>query len=159
MKKGAGLALLGGLVGSIAGASATGAKLNKKVNIERTYAQKHLMIMQMFNQWVIVKQEGKNLVKYFEDNDYKSIAIYGMSYLGERLLDELKDSGIEVKYAIDKNAENIYSEVDVKNLQDDLPKVDAIIVTAVYYYEEIEAELSGLVDYPVISLEDILYEV
>lgn len=162
MKKGMkslGALLLGGIAGGIAGVSATGTKLNKKVQLHRTYAQKHLLIMQMFNQWLIDKQEGKSLVKFFEDNEYKSIAIYGMSYLGERLLDELKDSGIEVKYAIDKNADNIYADVEIKRLEDDLPKVDAIIVTAVFFYDEIEEELSGLVDYPVISLEDVLYGV
>lgn len=162
MKKGMkslGALLLGGIAGGIAGVSATGTKLNKKVQLHRTYAQKHLLIMQMFNQWLIDRQEGKSLVKFFEDNEYKSIAIYGMSYLGERLLDELKDSGIEVKYAIDKNADNIYADVEIKRLEDDLPKVDAIIVTAVFFYDEIEEELSGLVDYPVISLEDVLYGV
>lgn len=162
MKKGMkslGALLLGGIAGGIAGVSATGTKLNKKVQLHRTYAQKHLLIMQMFNQWLIDRQEGKSLVKFFEDNEYKSIAIYGMSYLGERLLDELKDSGIEVKYAIDKNADNIYADVEIKRLEDDLPKVDAIIVTAVFFYDEIEEELSELVDYPVISLEDVLYGV
>lgn len=157
--KSLGALLLGGIAGGIAGVSATGTKLNKKVQLHRTYAQKHLLIMQMFNQWLIDKQEGKSLVKFFEDNEYKSIAIYGMSYLGERLLDELKDSGIEVKYAIDKNADNIYADVEIKRLEDDLPKVDAIIVTAVFFYDEIEEELSELVDYPVISLEDVLYGV
>ena len=157
--KSLGALLLGGIAGGIAGVSATGTKLNKKVQLHRTYAQKHLLIMQMFNQWLIDRQEGKSLVKFFEDNEYKSIAIYGMSYLGERLLDELKDSGIEVKYAIDKNADNIYADVEIKRLEDDLPKVDAIIVTAVFFYDEIEEELSELVDYPVISLEDVLYGV
>ena len=151
--------LIGGIAGSIAGVSVTGTKLNKKVKMQRTYAQKHLLIMQMFNQWVIDKQEGKSLVKFFEDNGYKSIAIYGMSYLGERLLDELKDSEIEVRYAIDRNADNIYAGIEVKNLEDELPEVDAIIVTAVYYFDEIEDELTQLVDYPVISLEDVLYGV
>lgn len=157
--KSIGALLLGGIAGGIAGASATGTKLNKKVQLHRTYAQKHLMIMQMFNQWLIDKQEGKSLTKFFENNEYKSIAIYGMSYLGERLLDELKDSGIEVRYAIDKNADNIYADIEIKTLEDDLPEVDAIIVTAVFFYDEIEEELAGLVDYPVISLEDVLYEV
>ena len=148
--------LLGGVVGGIAGASAVGNKLGKDVKREHTYAQKHLMIMRMFNQWLIDKQEGKNLASFFEVNGYKSIAIYGMSYLGERLVDELKGSGIEVKYAIDKNADNIYADIEVKQPTDDLPKVDAVVVTAVYFFDEIESELVELVDCPVISLKDVL---
>lgn len=159
MKRGIISFLLGGAVGGIAGASAVGKKLGKDVKGEHTYAQKHLMLMQMFNQWLIDKQEGKNLARFFEDKGYKSIAIYGMSYLGERLVDELKGSGIEVKYAIDKNADNIYADVEVKQPSDDLPEVDAVVVTAVYFFDEIESELAELVDCPVISLEDVLFEV
>lgn len=159
MKKGVLSFLLGGIVGGIAGVSAMGSKLGKDVKGERTYAQKHLMIMQMFNQWLIDKQEGKNLAQFFRDNGYKTIAIYGMSYLGERLVDELRDSGIEVKYAIDKNAENIYADVEIKQPTDNLPEVDAVIVTAVYFFDEIENALVKLIDCPIISLEDVLFEV
>lgn len=159
MKRGILSFLLGGAIGGIAGASAVGNRLSKDVKGERTYAQKHLLIMQMFNQWLIDKQEGKSLAVFFEDSGFKSIAVYGMSYLGERLVDELKGSEIEVKYAIDKNAENIDADIEVKPPSDDLPEVDAVVVTAVYFFDEIESELAGLVDCPVISLEDVLFEV
>lgn len=56
----------------------------------------------MMNQWVKVKQEGKNLSQYFEANNYKNIAIYGMSYAGETLEDELKNTNTCVKYSIEK---------------------------------------------------------
>lgn len=158
MKKGL-LSVISLLAGGIAGAVAVGTKLDKKVKTENTYAKKHLLIMQMYNQWLIDKQEGKNLASFFQGNGYQSIAVYGMSYLGERLVDELKDSGVEVKYAIDKNADNICADVEVKQPSDHLPKVDAVVVTAVYYFDEIESELIKLVDCPVISLEDVLYEV
>ncbi len=152
-------ALFGSVAGAAVGAAVAGKKSSKKAQVQRTYAEKHLLIMRMFNQWMILKQEGKSLEKYFRDNGYQSIAIYGMSYLGERLYDELKDSGIEVAYAIDKNADAIYADIDVKKMTDDLTKVDAVIVTAVYYFDEIEEELGELIDYPIISLEEILYEV
>lgn len=158
MKKGL-LSVISLIAGGVVGAVSVGAKLGKKVKAEHLYAQKHLMIMQMFNQWLIDKQEGKNLAGFFEDNGYKSIAVYGMSYLGERLVDELKGSGIEVKYAIDKNAENIYADIEVKRPTENLPKVDAVVVTAVYFFDEIENELTELMDCPVISLEDVLFEV
>lgn len=54
------------------------------------------------NQWVKIKQEGKNLSEYFEESWYKRIAIYGMNYAGETLVDELKDIGITIAYGIDK---------------------------------------------------------
>ncbi len=36
--------------------------------------------------------------------------------------------------------------------------VDAIVVTAITFYDEIKEELSRKIDCPIISLEDILYE-
>lgn len=122
-------------------------------------SDKHLALFLMMNQWVKVKQEGKNLASYFEQNEYQKIAIYGMSYAGETLVEELKDSNIEVKYGIDKNADSMYIDVDVLTIEDDLESVDAIVVTAITFFDEIEEKLSEKMDCPIISLEDILYEI
>jgi hypothetical protein len=37
--------------------------------------------------------------------------------------------------------------------------VDAIVVTAITFFDEIEEKLSEKIDCPIISLDDILYEV
>ena len=158
MKKGL-LSVHSLLAGGSAGLVSAGVKWNEKVKEEHMYAQKHLTIMQMFNQWLIVRQEGKNLAGFFKNNGFGTVAVYGMSYLGERLVDELRGSGIEVKYAIDKNAENICTDVEIKQPTDHLPDVDVVVVTAVYFFDEIESELVQRVDCPVISLEDVLFEV
>ena len=81
-----------------------------------------------------------------------------MSYVGERLYDELKDSDIEVKYAIDKNADGIYSDVEIVTPQEELKEVDAIVVTPVFYFDEIVEALEKKTESEVLSLEDILYE-
>jgi hypothetical protein len=107
--------------------------------------------------WVELKQEGKNLSEYFEFNEIRTIAIYGMRELGERLVRELEGSGIEIKYIIDQNVESIESSLPKCRPDDKLEKVDAIIVTAIYYYQDIEETLSQKVDYPIISLEDVVY--
>ena len=39
-----------------------------------------------------------------------------------------------------------------------LAPVDVIVVTAISYFDEIEEKLSERVDCPVVSLEDIVYE-
>lgn len=150
------MALVTGVLG---GAIGTGKYLNKKINVARTYSDKHLSLFLMMNQWVKVKQEGKNLAAYFEKNGYKNIAIYGMSYAGETLLEELRETQIQVVYGIDKNAENIYSDISILSLEDTLDDVDAIVVTAVTFFDEIEDELHKKVNCPILSLEDILYEV
>ena len=136
-----------------------GKKMSDKVKAENTLSVKHFRLMMVLNQWLAAKQEGKSLASFFEKNGYKKIAIYGMSHLGKRLVEELKGTDIEILYGIDKNADNIYSEFEMKTLEDDLPPVDVIVVTAVTYFDEIEAALEEKVDYSIISLEDILYEV
>ncbi len=145
-------------VGGVIGAVAMGKVMNRKVNGEHKLAEKHLGLMRVLDQWVAVKQEGKHLASYFEKNGYKKIAIYGMSYLGERLLNELKNSEIQVVYGIDRNADAIYSDIEVKTLEDELEPVDAIIVTAISFFDEIEYELENKVNCPVISIEDVLYD-
>lgn len=109
--------------------------------------------------WFVLKQRGRELFTYFEKNDYFQIAIYGMSDLGRYLLEELAGSHIQVLYGIDRRAEKLTVGLPVLTVEDTLPRVDAIIVTAVYFFDEIDALLRQKVDYPVISLEDVLYTI
>lgn len=158
MKKGT-IAALSTLGGVLAGVIGTGTISKKQVSKKTEKVYKFKSYYNMLNQWLILKQEGKSLAKYFSDNDYKTIAIYGMGEMGNRLYDELKDTQIEVKYAVDKNAASTYSELEVVDPEEDLETVDAIIVTAIFAFDEIEETLEEEVDFPIISLEDIVYEV
>ena len=96
---------------------------------------------------------------YFEQNGYRKIAVYGMSYAGETLINELKGTKIEVAYGIDKNADHIFTGINTVSPEDTLEKVDAIVVTAITFFAEIEEKLSKKNDYPIISLEEVLYGV
>ena len=158
MKKGV-LSALSALAGAVIGAGVIGKKKDKKTKKAWKMSDKHLALFLMMNQWVKVKQEGKNLSAYFEKNGYKKIAIYGMSFAGETLVDELRGSDVYVAYGIDQNAETIYTDVEVVTMENTLAEVDAIVVTAISFFDEIEEKLSEKIDCPVISLEDILYEV
>lgn len=157
MKKGA-ISVLSMLAGGLAGAGAIGKISNDKVNQVQKLSDKHLALFLMMNHWVNVKQEGKSLSLYFKDHGYKKIAIYGMSYAGETLVRELDNTEVEVVCGIDKK-ENLYTYIDVVSVDDPLPEVDAIVVTAITFFDEIEERLSAKVTCPIVSLEDILYEV
>lgn len=158
MKKGIS-ALFGMAVGAAAGGIAAGTTSAKKIReINEVRAKVHGLYM-AFDQWLQIRQEGKTLVEYFTRNGYKTVAVYGMKELGERLCDELKGSEVTVKYAIDKNADSLYADVDVVTPDDELEPVDVIVVTALYYFDEIEEMLSQKVECPIVSLEDVLYEV
>ena len=145
----------GAAAGSIAVRSASLKRFHK---MAENHAKLHMLYM-AFDQWLRIHQEEKTLVEYFEKNGYKTVAIYGMKELGERLYVELEGSDIKVKYIIDKNADQICADVDVITPDEKLEPVDVIVVTALYYFDEIEEMLGEEVDYPVVSLKNILKDI
>lgn len=153
------ISVLSALAGAVIGTSVAGKVTIESVNKERNMSDKHLALFLMMNQWVRVKQEGKNLSTYFEKKGYRKIAIYGMSYAGETLVHELKDTKVNVAYGIDKNADSIYAEVDVIGMEDCFDEVDVVVVTAITFFDEIEEKLQKKIKCPIISLEDILYDI
>lgn len=157
MKKGI-IAAISTVLGAAAGAVAVGKAASETTDKTRQMSEKHFVLYMLMNRWVEVKQEGKSLVDYFKKNNYKTIAIYGMNYTGERLLNELKDSEITVKYGIDQRADDMCTGIDLVTMNDELPEVDAVVVTPVFFFNEIQDKLSDKIDCPIISLEDILSE-
>ena len=158
MKKGI-ISALSMLTGVVAGAGTVGKIQGDKLAKSRSMSAKHMALFLMMNQWVKVKQEGKNLSAYLDKNGFKRVAIYGMSYAGETLIDELKDTGIEVAYGIDQRSDSLYADIDIVSIDDLQNDVDAIVVTAITFFDEIEEKINERVDCPIISLEDVLYEV
>lgn len=158
MKKGI-ISVLSALTGAVIGMGAAGKVISEEKDKAKSMSDKHLALFLMMNQWVKVKQNEKNLSEYFEKNDYQRIAVYGMSFAGKTLVDELKSTKTEVAYGIDKNADRIYSEINIVSMEDELELVDAVVVTAITFFDEIEQQLSKKIDCPVLSLEDILYEI
>lgn len=158
MKKGM-VSVLSTLTGAAIGAGTIGTMKEKEVQKWKDYSNKHLALYKMMCQWVTVKQRGANLADYFEKNGYRRIAIYGMSFAGDTLVGELENTSVKVVYGIDKNAASLYSEVDIVTMEDSLEEVDAVVVTAITFFEEISDALSAKIDCPIISLEDILYEI
>ena len=45
------------------------------------------------------------------------------------------------------------------SMDDDFIPVDAIVITAITFFDEIREEVLKKVDCPVVSLEDILYDI
>ncbi len=158
MKKGM-VSVLSLVTGAAAGAAAIGRMRGKTIEQKAKKVDKFKSYYNMLNQWLILKQEGKTLEKYFTDNNYKTIAIYGMGEMGNRLYDELKGTGVEVKYAIDKNAASTYSELDVIDPEEEFENVDVVVVSAIFDFDAIEEIVSEKIDCPVVSLEDVVYEV
>lgn len=153
------VSILSALMGAAVGAGVAGKDSMEKQRRLQAASDKHFALFQMMNQWVRVKQQGKNLSEYFEKAGYKNIAIYGMNYAGQTLVEELKNTETRVEYGIDRNADCIYADVDVVSGNETLEPVDVIVVTAITFFDEIETALSDKTECPIISLEDVLYGV
>lgn len=151
--------LIAVLGGAVAGAGWKAKNLNKTIKEKQGLSEKHFEMFLLMNQWTKLKQEGKNLKSFFEKKGYTSIAIYGLSYMGERLIEELRGSDIRVSYGIDKSGDGIYLDIETFTPDDDLECVDVIVVTPFYYFDAIKQELEKKMDCPIISIEEILYEV
>lgn len=118
----------------------------------------------VLSQWLNNNLEGKKIAEYLMKEKKKTIAIYGAGKLGELLYRELADSDIVVKCFIDKDASSLcygLDEISVKPIEKlhDEEGIDAIIVTPVFAYDEIEENihriLSGI---KVMSLEDVVFD-
>lgn len=124
----------------------------------RKSSDKFRKLFRLMSQWLQMKQENKHLVSYFEKNDYNNIAIYGMGVIGDIVIKELVNSNVNVVYTIDqradKNSEGFLVSPDSK-----LKEADVIVITPITSYGEIKLKLKEKVNCPIISIEDILYEV
>ena len=158
MRKGT-VAVLSAIAGAVVGAVGSGYLGSKQVEQKAGKVDKFKGYYNILNQWLILKQEGRSLAEYFEANHYSTVAIYGMGEMGNRLYEELKDSNIKIQYSVDQNAESTYSELEVIDPEGDFAPVDAMVVTATFAFDEIEKELSQKVEFPIISLEDVVYEI
>lgn len=106
--------------------------------------------------WLNLRLSNGSIVEYFKKNNYKRIAIYGIKELGQSLYTELKPSEIEVAYFIDRDADKFYGEIDIVGPNDEMEKVDAVVVTAIHYFASIKKDLSNKMDCPIIPLEEVL---
>ena len=158
MRKGT-VSVLSAIVGAMVGG--IGVNITKEAAIikEAKRVDKFKGYYNLLNQWLSFKQEGKSLSEYFKEKGYYTIAIYGMGELGNRLIDELKGSNIVIKYGIDKQADYTYADIDMVSPEDELAEVDAVVVTAIFAFDEIAEELNNKLDSPILSLEDVVFEI
>ena len=105
-------------------------------------ARKERGLFFLMNQWIGLKQDNQQIETYFQKNNYQRIAVYGMGFVGMRLIKELRNTNLNIIYGIDQNAANISSDLKLLTLEDELPEVDVIIVTVLGSFQEIYDKLS-----------------
>lgn len=121
----------------------------QKIHLKETNAKydKFKKYYQILNCWIASEnRNATSIEKYFIQNGYKKIAIYGMGEIGTRLFEKLKGSEVKVCYFLDEKADDTNFEIDtiqVHSTEDIsiLEKVDAVIITPIHQYEEIVKKL------------------
>ena len=106
--------------------------------------------------WIKGRNKGASVAQLVKKFGEKRVAIYGMKELGALLLEEFTNEGVDVVYAIDNNADNIYLPIDIYKMSEDLPDADIIIVTAIHYFDEIKDSIDRKMNCQVISLNDLV---
>nr|WP_321152052.1 hypothetical protein [uncultured Acetatifactor sp.] len=146
-------------IGLFAGGKFIGRQYEKHCELIEKQADRFSETSALMQQWVKVYQSGHNLQDYFKKNNYRKIAVYGMSEIGYMILKELEETEIEVLYCIDKNADNLFAKIDVRRPDEELQPVDAVIVAVIHFYDEVKDALQEKLDCPIISLSDVVWEV
>ncbi|MEY8483393.1 hypothetical protein AALD74_16320 [Lachnospiraceae bacterium 48-21] len=129
----------------------------ERIENEIDKVHKGLEFYDILIRWVKLWQNQRVLAEYFRENGYETVAIYGMKEIGQLLLYELKQEGIQVRYAIDRNAGKISADIPVVEPSFRMPEVDVIVVTAPHYFDSIYLSLREMTTAEIISVEDVLW--
>lgn len=133
-----------------------GKTLVNLINNYKMRMSRNLSNMMVFNNWLDFIYSGGNIEQYFYRHKYRRIMIYGNGYIGIRLCQALEEKEIEVVAIMDKAI--VEGNEMVIGINSDIPDVDCVVVTPVFYYDEISAELRKKTNRPIISIEEIWLE-
>jgi hypothetical protein len=133
-------------------------KAVEKVRQSNSYQlEKYKSYYKLFSSWMVLRNKGRVLAEYFQDRNFKDVAIYGLGRFGLCLYEELKSSNMNVKYAIDINAAHFsYLNLKVVSLENQLETVDVIVVTPFFLYKKIVEELRKKTSCQIVNLEDVI---
>ena len=132
-------------------------KLDDSVIEMQKNLQKSVLFYWALTRWMDLKIRGGCTADILKKLGYSRIAVYGYAELGQLLCRELTGTEVDVSYVIDKKVK----DTKMKNLpiyfpRNDLPDVDVIVVTAIYYFDEIQKELMQMGYNNVVSLRELL---
>lgn len=132
----------------------------QKVDLQEKKEDKFRLYYELCNKWIKSIYDGYHLQDYFIEKGYHKIAIYGMGELGNRLVEALSDTEIQVLYGIDKDTWLAFAEIDIKGLEEEesFDGVDCIVVTPIHVFDKIYDKLRKKCSCDIISLDEIINE-
>lgn len=94
-------------------------------------AKKFKWMSQLLDKWLFLEQDEQiDFKSYFEEENIRNVAIYGMSSIGKHLLIQLQKEGINVAFGIDRYVGQFGNDFIIYRPEETFPAVDAVIVTA-----------------------------
>ncbi len=150
--------IIGILVGLITGAVIASARLDDKLFDQENVSEKYYALYVLMCKWVRIKQDGKSISEYLNDTGSHSIIIYGMNYVGQRLVAEIEGSDLEIVCGIDQR-DIPDAPIKVIKPYDSIPEADIMIVTPYTYFDEIEIMMRERTDSSIISIDELLERV
>jgi len=111
------------------------------VEREKTLS-KYVQFFQLLTKWISLYQNKKKIAEWLKKRNLYNVTIYGYADIGKLLYNELSESDINVIQILDKKEfECKNKECNVINPKNGDINTQCIIVTAIFYYEEIKMEL------------------
>ncbi len=133
--------------------------IEKQIITAESKSRKFQKSYKCLNKWMENLEKNKYLYDYLIGKGIKTVAIYGCGEMGRHVLAELINSDVMVKYLIDQNYNIGKSSLKVVSPEDSLEDVDAIVVTPIMEYENIELKLRDKTKAEILSLEEIIYDI
>lgn len=125
------------------------------INDYKKRMERNLSNMLLYNDWLEFIYSGGCIEQYFYMHEYRKIMIYGNGYIGNRLVQALTDTDIEITAVMDKAA--LYDKEElVIGIDSEIPDVDCIVITPVFYYDEILGALRERTRIPIVSIQKII---
>lgn len=108
--------------------------------------------------WLGSELKGKSLADKLRERNVSTVAIYGYAEMGKLLTEEMdKSEDVSVEYILDKKEFKDEKHM-IYRPQTGLRKPDCVIVTAIFYFDQIKKELESLGYTNIISLVNLVEE-
>ena len=109
----------------------------------------------LLEQWMVILENGISFKEYFKKNNYQNLAIYGFGAIGRHFYNQLTGA-FDIRYIIDKSVNISSFGIPFYRPDDQLPKVDVIIVTVINEYKQIYFDLKKEFKGDIVSLSEVI---
>ncbi len=123
--------------------------------------QRHRYLFNVAVHFLNCVQEEYSFREYFEKNNVKNVAVYGLGIVGKSLIYQLEKEGVNISYVVDRIVGNIGEKYICYRPEEEFTYTDMLIVTS-YGYESIKERLSGSNSKnirKIVSIDEILGEI